>query len=175
MRPVGNHLQYSNLNWGKLSNVKPSKHRTISPNLIDFGQSASCFTLNIEGTHIADYPFPGNGKTKTISLLCGTDAYGYKHITTGHKADWVATQINAHDDTGNSWDDLMSFAVFASLNSPNWISGPTNGKFCADAAVEFYDKNGAPTYYQRVMTIWSDTNKTVITAYPITTGSLGCR
>lgn len=149
-----------------------------TPYLIDFGQWVSCFTLNQEGMNIRNYTFYWNGEAQNISLLCGTDSYGYKHITNEHEDDWLAVQVAAGDEGADySWDDLMSAGAEASITYPSWVTGPTSGKFCGEAEIAWFpngDPNSVPTYTQRVLTRWSDTNKTVITSYPIAWFAPGC-
>lgn len=87
--------------------------------------------------------------------------------------------VAANDNSGGSWDDLMPFAIDASMLDSEWpgIIGPgVKNKMCATSRVYWYP-NGydqPPAYSKRVLTTWSYNNKTVISAYPIKDSHAGC-
>lgn len=162
-------------------NTPKAKQRTggATPFLLDPGASFMCLTVGEEGLDIRDYDFYWNGGTQSISLLCGTSAYGYRHIMNEHEGDWEAVQRAAGDSGADySWDDLMSNGIEASITYPTWITGPdSSNKFCGESSLAWFpngDPNSTPTYVQRVETIWSNNNKTVITSFPITPTAPGC-
>lgn len=139
----------------------------------------NCWTLGWEGLNFGNHYYWWDGEQVIISLLCGTSGYGYRHIAIDHQADWENVIAAANDTSGTSWDDLMSFAIDASMLNADWpgIVGPgAANKMCSTARLAWYP-NGIdqpPTYTHRTITIWSYNNKTVINAYPIRESHNGC-
>lgn len=157
----------------------PSGEGEVAPQLIGPIEYYNCWTLGWEGLNFGNHYYAWDGEMVEVSLLCGTSGYGYRHISNNHKTDWENVMAAANDNSGNSWDDLMSFAIDASMLDPDWkgIVGPgAANKMCAVSSVYWYP-NGydqPATYSKRVLTTWSYNNKTVITSYPINNSHNGC-
>ena len=156
--------------WQVIEGAPP----VATPMLLNPLESQLCWTLNQENYVIRQIPWSNNGVNQTISLTCGTSSYGYKHIDSGHKADWqakldaarafgwVSSQYDIH-----YWDDLMYFAAVNLIagqgTQNNWVSM----KGCANGNFGLYKPGtGAVAYTFRAEAVISLNNKKVITAFP---------
>lgn len=115
---------------------------------------------------VQSFQAKGLGK---IDLFCGDSASGYVHIRSRHQADWQAV-INLAGGGGN-WDDLMVFAVNASVTapSPGYPFNIGNNKWCYTSPVIIRKANGVVVRTLHPTVIVSTNNKKVITAFPTTT------
>lgn len=102
---------------------------------------------------------------KKISLKCGTDGWGYKHIREEHKKDW--TKVNA-DSVENwpFWDDLMWDATSRILKDPDFTLKKPNNKRCYTKSFKIYYATSKKLveFYPTVI-VATDSNK-IITSFP---------
>lgn len=149
---------------------------TITPQLIDFSQWVSCFTLNNENDVFGYYWFPWDGKQNAVNLKCGNSKFGYKHIRERHEAQWQ-TVLDAARARGwnsaafrvESWDDLMSGVTSAVVADPG--PGLTNisaaNKWCTKAQFGLRVVNSTAILYSfGVETVWASDSDRLLTSFP---------
>lgn len=151
---------------------------TVTPYLIGFDKWAQCFTLNQAGTVFATYTWLNDaGKPIPITLQCGNDAYGYKHMLKGKKDVSWGNVLKAARAKGwesenyrvNTWDDLMNITTANLIGVPGdyYDKSKVSNKACTNGAYALWSTVTHKKVHEfRVEVVWSMNNKRVITAYP---------
>ncbi|WP_336651385.1 MULTISPECIES: hypothetical protein [unclassified Leucobacter] len=148
----------------------------LAPYLIDFNQWSQCYSFNNSGFVLKQYGWiNAPGSATMVTLKCGTEGYGYKHITQNHRSHWETVLANA-EATGwkkttymiNTWDDLMFMALVNAVSGPAGTSNnPASNKACANVQFGLVDSStGAVKYSFRAEGVISMNNLTTITAFP---------
>ena len=150
----------------------------VTPNLIDWNQWFGCFSLNNEDDVFAEYVFWWDGEGQDVRLKCGNEYWGYKHIRSGHEADWQ-NKLNAARAAGwnigpvangGSWDDFMSEAAAVSILWPDPSSinnNPSNVTTCVIGNLGFFNLQTSELVYQfNAKVIFANDSDRLITAYP---------
>ena len=102
-----------------------------------------------------------------VSLTCGFEKAGFKHIKIDHADDWQR-MLTKYGGRG-SWDDFMSFATSRALAAPSLVRNVGNGKYCYTTPIQIYQGGKlVKTFYPKV--IVSTTTRTVITSMPTNKG-----
>jgi len=132
---------------------------------LDPGTIALC-NAGFGNVSVQNFQAKGLGK---IDLFCGDSASGYVHIRSRHQADWQAV-INLAGGGGN-WDDLMVFAVNASVTAPSsgYPFNIGNNKWCYTTPIQIKNSKGVVVRTLHPTVVVSTNNKKVITAFPTTT------
>ena len=156
---------------------------TISPQLIDFNQWFSCFTLNNQDDVYRTYNYWYNGVNETVRLKCGTENWGYKHIRAGKEANWQARLDQARANGWNSqaqgvesWDDLMAGVTVHAITYAEYGGDyPQYNKRCGTNEVYFMNTStGEIVYSFWVVASWATDSDRLITSYSPSTPAYTC-
>jgi hypothetical protein len=103
----------------------------------------------------------------TVTLRCGDETYGYRHILKNHQADWETTAALA----GENWRDLADFAIATALNDPDQVTYRTkNQAFCYKRVIYYGRKSNREVYQTTNAVVVVSANRNIITAYPTSAG-----
>ncbi|GAB3305221.1 hypothetical protein [Pseudoclavibacter terrae] len=153
----------------------PAPEGEMSPQLISFDQWFRCFSLNESSEVFSTYEFPKDGVGYPITLQCGNDVYGYKHIRAGKETQWqqkidagLAAGWNPDMQAVESWDDLMNMATASFVSDPGegLKYSAVSQKYCTNGIMGFVNAQFEPVYQFRVTVSWSENNARIITSYP---------
>lgn len=136
--------------------------------LLDPQQWFQCWAINDAHYLLRTYNHPSDGHISTISLKCGTSAFGYKHIAAGHEKDWqgVLDGVTPPGTTPNvSWDDLMSAGTGNAIRHWEIKINQSGNKTCVIGTMIWFS-NGVFSKPFNTRTIWSKNNMHVITSFP---------
>ncbi|MEJ2862832.1 hypothetical protein [Actinomycetospora flava] len=99
------------------------------------------------------------------ALLCGTEGFGYRHVSSRHGQDWQNIALY----TGENWRDLTDFAIEQTLRVPQTgypRHNIKNDTWAFKAPLEIRDGQGQvrAVYYPLVVVAGGDGK--IVTAYP---------
>ncbi|QBE47422.1 hypothetical protein [Leucobacter triazinivorans] len=149
-----------------------------SPMLIDFNQWTACWVQNKSTAVFATYSWLKPNSTYTnVTLQCGNNSYGYKHIVAqNHDDHWNAKLTaakNAGWDSQNyrvyTWDDLMHIVTASLLGTAGgyYSENSTSQKACRNGSYGLWSTQTHQLVYTfRAEAVWSMNNKRIITSYP---------
>ncbi|WP_345412884.1 hypothetical protein [Actinomycetospora chlora] len=107
---------------------------------------------------------PGPAGTNS-PLSCGTEAFGYRHISNRHGSDWQNIAVY----TGENWRDLADFAIEQILTAPQPGYPRYNDKndtWAFTAPLEIRDGDGRVRDVYHPVVVVAGSDGKVITAYP---------
>lgn len=153
----------------------PPTSKLASPQYIDWNEWYGCFVLNHSEDVYQLFTFYWDGVGKDIRMKCGTNGWGYKHISNDHAADWQA-KWDAAVDAGwipdsqgmDSWDDLMAVGTGEAITYPEDVGGSvSNNTTCAVTELWFIKQDsGLPMYHFRLRAVWANDSDRLITSFP---------
>ena len=99
-----------------------------------------------------------------MSLKCGNDNFGYRHIRDEHEYDWATLLLEAGVEA--PWDDFMFYAAIQALTFPESTSDHGDSKDCYTTPVFIVNPQMEieKKFYPTV--VISANNAHVITAFP---------
>ena len=129
---------------------------------------AACGTSSPPEKLVRTFPRPvfvPGPSGQASALLCGSENFGYRHVSSRHGQDWQ--NIAAY--TGENWRDLTDFAIEQTLRVPQPgypRHNLKNDTWAFKAPLEIRDDRGQvrATYYPTVVVAGGDGK--IITAYP---------
>jgi hypothetical protein len=107
---------------------------------------------------------PGPAGTSS-PLLCGTEAFGFRHVSSRHGPDWQNIAVY----TGENWRDLADFAIEQVFTVPQPGYPRYNDKndtWAFKAPLEIRDGDGRVRDVYHPVVVVAGSDGKVITAYP---------
>lgn len=142
--------------------------------LLGWNQWFDCYVNANSNLLLATYAWFWDGFRNDVTLRCGNDSFGYKHIATAHGSDWenkmasaVSKGWNPQQQAVNSWDDLMPLATAVTVSWPDNYVNQSGNKTCIASQVWFLrtsDHQVVDNFWVRV--VFGDYTRNIITSFP---------
>ena len=101
-----------------------------------------------------------------ITLKCGTENVGFRHIVNRHDPQWQTLA----DIEGRNWRDIADMALTKNITNPDQTAPQDGGKWCVSSEIYLVNKDsGEVVKTKRTRTILTDKHE-VLTTFPTDDG-----
>ena len=101
-----------------------------------------------------------------ITLKCGTENVGFRHIVNRHGPQWQTLA----DIEGRNWRDIADMALTKNITNPDQTAPQDGGKWCVSSEIYLVNKDsGEVVKTKRTKTILTDKHE-VLTTFPTDDG-----